>query len=98
MSEGQSELQITVTQGEDTQPQYVNEIATHKFELPPDRPAGCPIEVTYSYDVNQRMNCKFHDVQSGKTLEIDLCLDKNGEFSETDICEKTEQLELVKVE
>ncbi len=98
MSEGQSELQVTVTQGEDTQPQYVNEIATHKFELPPDRPAGCPIEVTYSYDVNQRMNCKFHDVQSGKTLEIDLCLDKNGEFSETDICEKTEQLELVKVE
>jgi len=98
MAEGQSELQITVTQGEDTQPQYVNKIATHTFELPTDRPAKCPIEVTYSYDVNQRMHCKFRDVQSGRTLEIDFCLDKSGEFSETQTCDKTEQLELMKVQ
>ncbi len=98
MTEGQNELQITVTQGEDTQPQYVNKIATHTFELPPDRPAKCPIEVTYRYDVNQRMHCKFRDVQSGRTLEIDFCLDKSGELSEMETCGKTEQLELMKVQ
>ena len=98
MSEGQTELQVTVTQGEDTQPQYVNKIATHTFELPPDRPARCPIEVTYRYDENQRMHCRFRDVQSGRMLQIEFCLDNSGKFSETDICDKTEQLELVKVE
>lgn len=98
MEEGQKELQITVTQGEDTQPQYVNQIATHKFELPPGRPAKCPVEVTYSYDVNQRMHCKFHDVQSGKTLEINFCLDKTGDLSEIKTCEENQQLELMKVQ
>jgi molecular chaperone DnaK len=98
MSEGQNELQITVTQGEDTQPQYVNKIATHTFELPPNRPAKCPIEVTYRYDVNQRMHCKFRDVQSGKILEIDFCLDKSGELTETEKCAESEQIELVTVQ
>lgn len=98
MTEGQTELELTVTQGEDTAPEYVNKIATHKFELPPDRPAKCPIEVTYSYDVNQRMHCKFRDVQSDKILEIEFCLDNSGGLCETDICEKTEQIELVQVE
>ena len=98
MTEGQDKLQITVTQGEDTQPQYVNKIATHTFELPPDRPANCPIEVTYRYDVNQRMQCKFHDVNSDRTLEIDLCLDSSGEVSESKTCSNTKQLETVQVQ
>lgn len=98
MSRGQNELQITITQGEDSQPQYVNKIATHTFALPPDRSANCPIEVTYSYDVNQRMHCEFHDVQSGRKFEINFCLEKDGTLQEAQQCEKTEQLELVKIE
>jgi len=97
MSEGQTELEVTITQGEDTAVEYVNKIATHKFELPPDRPAGCPIKVTYRYDVNQRMHCKFYDIQSGRVLEVDFCLDQNGQISQSDIKQKAEQLELVKV-
>jgi len=72
---GQAELEITVTQGEDSDPQYVNRIATRRLKLPPGRPARCPVRVTYSYDANQRMHCCFHDVGSGKTLEVDLCMD-----------------------
>ncbi len=98
MAEGQTELELTITQGEDAQPEFVNKIATHKFELPPDRPAGCPIQVTYSYDVNQRMHCKFHDIQSGNVLEVDFCLDNNGKLNESNSCNKIEQVELVKVE
>jgi molecular chaperone DnaK len=98
LSRGQCQLEITVTQGEDSQPQYVNKIATHKFELPPDRPAGCPIEVTYRYDVNQRMHCRFRDVQSDTALDIEFCLDKSGGLCETDKCDKTEQLQLMQVE
>jgi molecular chaperone DnaK len=82
LAQGQTDLEVTITQGEDTAVEYVNKIATHKFKLPPNRPADRPIKVTYSYDVNQRMHCKFEDVESGKALEVDLCLDDKGKVSE----------------
>lgn len=98
MSQGQTELEITITQGEDAAVEYVNKIATHKFELPPDRPAGCPIKVTYRYDINQRMHCKFEDVESGRVLEIDFCLDSSGKVSQSDLKQKANQMELLKIE
>jgi molecular chaperone DnaK len=98
MSEGQTELEVTVTQGEDTAVKYVNEIATHKFALPEGRPAKCPVKVTYSYDVNQRMHCEFEDVESGRMLEVDFSLGKDGEMAEGEVKERTEKLEAVKVE
>jgi molecular chaperone DnaK len=98
MSKGQTEVEVTITQGEDTAPEYVNKIATHKFELPPDRPAECPIKVTYSYDVNQRMHCSFQDLESGRVLEVDFSLDNNGEMSQSDISQKTEKLDHMRVE
>ncbi|MHC4149163.1 MAG: Hsp70 family protein [Planctomycetota bacterium] len=98
MSEGQSEVEVTITQGEDTDVKYVNKIATHKFKLPAGRPAKCPIKVTYSYDVNQRMHCKFQDLESGRVLEVDFCLGQDGEIAETDVKEKEEKLEAVQVE
>jgi molecular chaperone DnaK len=90
--DGQAEVEVTITQGEDTAVEYVNKIATHKFELPPGRPAECPIKVTYSYDMNQRMHCKFEDIESGRVLEVDLSLDQKGEMSEGRVKEKNEQL------
>ena len=98
MSEGQTEVEVTITQGEDAAVEYINKIATHKFKLPPDRPAGCPIKVTYGYDVNQRMHCRFEDLQSGRTLKVDFCLDQNGEMSPSDIRQEGEQLEVFKIE
>ncbi|MHC4487282.1 MAG: Hsp70 family protein [Planctomycetota bacterium] len=98
MSKGQKEVEVTITQGEDTAVEYVNKIATHRLKLPPNRPARCPIKVTYSYDINQRMHCRFEDVQSGKVLEVDFSLEQNGEMSEGDVGQKTEELKGVKVE
>ena len=98
MRKGQTELEVTITQGEDTAVEYVNRITTHKLQLPPNRPAECPIKVTYSYDANQRMHCKFQDVESGNALEVDFSLDQDGEMTEGDVKEKTEQLETVKVQ
>ncbi len=98
MTDGQTEVEVNITQGEDTDVKYVNRIATHKFELPPGRPAKCPIKVTYSYDVNQRMHCKFEDLESGRTLEVEFCLDQNGQMSQSDIRQKTKQMASVKVE
>jgi molecular chaperone DnaK len=98
MSQGQSQIEVNITQGEDKDVEYVNKIASHKFSLPEGRPAKCPIKVTYSYDVNQRMHCKFEDIQSGRVLEIDFCLDQSGEMSQGEVQEKAQELEAVKVE
>lgn len=98
LSEGQTDLEVTITQGEDTAVEYVNKIATHKFKLPPNRPADRPIKVTYSYDVNQRMHCMFEDVESGKTLEVDLSIDKKGNMSESSTKGKNKKTRSFKVE
>ncbi len=98
LTEGQTDLEVAITQGEDTAVEYVNKIATHKFKLPPNRPADRPIKVTYSYDVNQRMHCKFEDVESGKVLEVDLCLDQQGQITESGIRKKNKRLKSFKVE
>ena len=97
MAEGQKEVEVTVTQGEDTAVDYVNKIATHKFKLPPDRPARCPIKVTYSYDVNQRMHCSFEDLESGRVLKVDFSLDRDGRMSQSNIKQKADELEALKV-
>ncbi|UCG55766.1 MAG: Hsp70 family protein [Phycisphaerales bacterium] len=96
--EGQKEVEVTITQGEDTAVEYVNKIATHRFELPEGRPPDCPIKVTFSYDVNQRMHCKFEDIESGRVLQVDFRLDQNGEVEEDNAQQSTEQFESLKVE
>ncbi len=98
VSEGQKRVEVTITQGEDTDPAYVNRIATHSFELPPDRPAERPIKVTYSYDLNQRMHCRFEDIESGRLLELDFSLDGDGDLAGGDVTAKTGELESFKVE
>jgi len=98
VSEGQKRVEVTITQGEDTDPAYVSKIATHSFELPPDRAAERPIKVSYSYDLNQRMHCKFEDVESGRVLEVDLSLDENGESVDQKADNKTAELEPFKVQ
>jgi molecular chaperone DnaK len=98
MSKGQTDVEVTITQGEDTAPEYVNKIATHKLKLPPDRPAERPIKVSYSYDVNQRMHCKFEDIESGSVLAVELSLGKDGKITESDMKQKCNQLKSVKVE
>ena len=98
MAEGQTELQVTVTQGEDEDPQYVNRIATETFELPPNRAANRPIHVRYSYDVNQRMHCTFLDEDSGRTLEVEFCAGQNGKLKKTAVESKVEELSAFKVQ
>jgi molecular chaperone DnaK len=98
LADGQTDLEATITQGEDTAVEYVNKIATHKFKLPPNRPADRPIKVTYSYDVNQRMHCRFEDVESGKTLEVDLCLGREDDKSKSGVKGKNKKLKSFKVE
>ncbi|HOL32830.1 MAG TPA: Hsp70 family protein, partial [Anaerohalosphaeraceae bacterium] len=98
MSDGQTQLEVTITQGEDEDPDFVNKIATEIFELPPNRPANRPIHVRYSYDVNQRMHCRFLDEESGRTLDVEFCAGGNGQMNRINIERSAEELSSYKVQ
>ena len=98
ITEGQRTLEINVTQGEGESPEYVNKISTQTLQLPPDRPAKCPIKVTYSYDLNQRMHCKFEDVESKEVVNVELSLDQDGKPDENGNGENANELVEMNVE
>lgn len=98
MTDGQSELHVAITQGEDEDPLYVNKIASEVFELPPDRPANQPIHVRYSYDVNQRMHCTFLDQESGRTLEVEFCAEENGGIEKSSVDKAIREMDTFKVQ
>ena len=50
----------------------VNIILKEEMELPANRPANQPIEVTYAYDENQMMKCTFKDINAGIVKEINV--------------------------
>jgi molecular chaperone DnaK len=65
-SDDQREVFIRVTEGEGDDPEFVVIVKEFTLELPPGRPAGREVRITYSYDANQRMMCEVVDVESGK--------------------------------
>ena len=74
-ADGQIELDCTVTQSQfpETDPEFVNVLDKAMFRgLPAGRAAGRSIEVTFSYDLNERMHCVFRDVESGMQHEATL--------------------------
>ena len=78
--EGQQFVRCRVTQSgdEESDPDFVNIILDEQLgPLPPGRPPQLPIEISYSYDLNQTMHVKFKDVKSGKTYEKTLELAEN---------------------
>ena len=98
MADGQTQVQVMITQGEDKDPDYVNKIAMEAFKLPANRPANRPINVTYSYDVNQRMHCKFEDEDSGEILEVDFCVGETGQLCKDKVEQTAVELEGFKVQ
>lgn len=79
MTDGQTAVNCKVTEASiaETDPDYVKIIWQGKLSLPPGRPAGQEVNVTYSYDENQVMHCSFVDVESGKKQEISLSMTKS---------------------
>jgi molecular chaperone DnaK len=85
VDDNQTEIQATITEAksEETDPKFVDTIWSGELDLPPDRPAGQPIEVTYSYDDNGLMNCVFKDIQTEKILTVEInASDKAAERSD----------------
>lgn len=69
----QKEVSADVTQGESEDVSLVTHLAQDTLELPPGRPAGKKVQITYQYDINQRVHCIFKDIESGaeKAFDVD---------------------------
>lgn len=91
-------IEVEVTQGEDTDPKYVDIVGKISLEVPPNRPAGCEVTVTYSYDQNQRISAKIIDEDSGKSKEVDIEYAGEGVLSESEINRKSSYLKQVRIE
>ncbi len=78
----QEVVEGNVTQGESSDPDFAPKIATGKLQLPAGLPEGSPIDVTYSYDKDQRMSCVFEHKESRKKLVINLDIESGTSTSE----------------
>ena len=72
--EGQVAINCKITESKspETNPKFVKIIHSEELELPPNRPQGQEVVVTYSYDENQMMQASFKDVTSGKETKISI--------------------------
>ena len=75
--DGQTGVSCKVTESktEETDLKFVKVTAETTLPLPPGRPAGQRIEVTYSYDENQVMHAAFKDVETGEERKLELRLE-----------------------
>ena len=53
-------------------PRLVKELGSIEMTLPPNRPKGQEIRVTYCYDANQILHCSFKDVESGEEANMSI--------------------------
>jgi molecular chaperone DnaK len=91
-------IEVDITQGEDEEPRYVDVIGRISLEVPPNRPAGCEIAVTYSYDENQRVRALVVDKESGRSQEIAVTYKGAGILSEEELKKRGKMLRQLRIE
>lgn len=91
-------IEVDITQGEDSDPRYVDIIGRISLEVPPNRPAGCEIAVTYSYDENQRVRALVVDKQSGRSQEVAVAYKGAGILSEEELKKRGTALRQLRIE
>lgn len=97
-SEDNEELiEVEITQGEDQDPRYVDIVGKISLRVPPGRPAGCQVTVTYSYDENQRVRAQIYDEESGLKKDVSIEYDGEGVLKESDIERKSAYLKQIKI-
>ena len=68
------------------------------LEVPPNRPAGCEVAVTYSYDENQRVRALVVDKQSGRSQEIAVTYRGAGILTEEELKKRGTMLRQLRIE
>ncbi|SDR97375.1 Hsp70 family protein [Actinopolymorpha singaporensis] len=79
--EQQSDLDVSITEGDDTDPAHVRVLGKEVLSVGP-YPKGAPFEVTLAYDANQIIFVRVRDLTTGElvgTFEIEHVLNPNAE-------------------
>jgi len=82
--DNQESVSFTITESvaAETDPRFVKILWEDNLSLPPGRPEGQEIKVTYSYDDNQTINASFVDVSTGKEMKHSLAsVDENSKVN-----------------
>ncbi len=96
--DNESNIEVEITQGEDSDPKYVDVIGRIMLEVPPGRPAGCEVTVTYGYDENQRVHATVKDERSGRTKEVAITYDGAGVLQDDEIDRKAAYFQNLRIE
>lgn len=96
--DNEQRIDVEITQGEDPDPKYVDVIGRITLEVPPGRPAGCEVTVTYSYDENQRVHATVKDERSGRVKEVAITYQGAGVLSDDEVDRKAAYFERVHIE
>ena len=91
MADNQISAHISITQGNNTSPDRVKILKEIDMQLPAGRPQGQPLEFTYEYDINGRMNCEFFDVNSGRREQIKISI--TGDVTENEDSDSYDDIE-----
>ena len=65
-------FKLTSSNHPETDPKFVTILWDGGLPLPPGRPAGQEVKVTFSYDDNGIMQASFKDVESGKVRDLEI--------------------------
>jgi len=73
---------VTESTSPETDPRFVKVIWEGELPLPPGRPEGQEVKVTFGYDDSQIMFCQFKDVESGNEEKVDLSMASASEATD----------------
>jgi len=78
--DGQEKVALKITQSGNSEASmdFVNVIWSGTLEVPADRPAGQPIDVTYEFDISYLLSASFIDVESGNKEQIEIHVSEAG--------------------
>jgi len=91
-------IEVDITQGEDDDPRFVDVIGRLTLEVPAGRPKGCEVEVTFSYDANQRVQARVLDKQSGRSKEVAVSYRGAGVLSDEELKRRSHHLRAMRIE
>ncbi len=91
-------IEVDITQGEDDDPRFVDVIGRLTLEVPPHRPKGCEVEVTFSYDESQRVRARVLDKKSGRSREVAVIYHGAGVLSEEELQRRSRHLRAMRIE
>lgn len=95
--ENQQHLDLSLTEGEDEEPEFINIIGDSTLQLPQGLPDSAPIQMTISYDKNGIVHLVAKDVLNNVDLG-EIVIERKSNITQIEMEEKREALLAIEVE